>query len=137
MNKRSRSSSFIIPILIQYMKNLQTHKLPGQNSKVSPSGKGLREGRLPSQYLKNWLVPPRSFPHFFDPQLPIFVIFTQFLAILPKLSPSTSQPYLGKPATYCLSLYPLTPIVDTPVCNNIDNSIQKMQQYANYSMQQQ
>ena len=47
-------------------------------------------------YPKNWLVPPHVPPALLSLQNADFVIFMQFLAILPKLSP-TSRPHLGNP----------------------------------------
>ena len=48
---------------------------------------------------ENWLVPLMS-PSLIWPKNDDFIIFMQFLGILPKLSLPTSQPYLGNPETW-------------------------------------
>ena len=52
----------------------------------------------PPHYPKNWLVPPHVSP-LFCPKYVDVVLFMQFLAILPKLSPHKSTP-VEKP-WYC------------------------------------
>ena len=76
----------------------QCMQLNGQripDIRVSPS-RWRGTGGAPTHYPKNWLVPPHVPPLLFCPKNVDFVIYVQFLAILPKLSPHKSNKF-GKP----------------------------------------